>query len=276
MSAMLDAPMIRIRNFQWGITDAVDGREHAVPFIFGCLSKFQSEGIVPIVDTEAKSRVNALARNLLEASAPFVYLPKYSGIAYLHVWNKIEQDVFARRFKSLIEAAYDDFFVECSIEPISDYRSFITKLNSIEIFRDIKAVVYPPNPLFGRLWGSLRKYIERRNADEVRVRESTHKSPGLTTMVVDLMSNILENPNFEPDSEPDITDAAVLMAADGYGKGQIIGTGNGQEEIVVRTSDAHRSFLYSKEPLPEELAEHTDRQLTGISNERDMKHPSDE
>ncbi len=53
----------------------------------------------------AKLQVRAIAPNLLEASAPFVYLPEFSGLAFLHVWNGIQEDVFPRRFKAIIEAA---------------------------------------------------------------------------------------------------------------------------------------------------------------------------
>ncbi|MCP5560804.1 MAG: hypothetical protein H7A55_23930 [Verrucomicrobiaceae bacterium] len=276
MDAILDAPTITIRKFRWTITDTVDRRDSKMPFVFGRLSKFHQEGHVTIVDTDSKSQIDAIARNLLAASSPFVYLPEYSGIAYLHVWNGIQQDVFPRRFKALIEAAYDDFFVDCTIEAIADYQTFVSKLRSIEVFHDIQATVRPPNPLFGRLWGSLREYIERRNADEVRVREIAEEAPGIATNLVALMTGLLRNPDFEPASVPDITDAALLMAADGYGQGKVTGMRRDREEVLIRTSDTHRSFLDAKEPNPDALAEHAHRQLKSVSTERDMHHPQDE
>ena len=70
------------------------------------------------------------------------------------------------------------------------------------------------------------------------------------------MQRILGQSSGKPDhdSQVDITDAAMLMAADGYGHGKIIGEQNG-EEVVIRTSDTHKSFLFAKEPDPSELAE---------------------
>lgn len=276
MDAILDAPTITIRKFRWTITDTIDRRDGDIPYVFGRLAKFHHEGHVTVVDTDSKSQIDAIAQNLLAASSPFVYLPDYSGIAYLHVWNGIQQDVFPRRFKTLIEAAYDGFFVDCTIEPIADYQTFVAKLRSIEVFHDIQATVRPPNPLFGRLWGSLRKYIDRRNADEIRVRETAEEAPGIATNLVNLMTGLLENPDFEPDVEPDITDAALLMAADGYGRGKVSGVRRDREEIMIRTADTHRSFLDAKEPEPDSLAEHADRQLKSVSRERDMRHPDDE
>ena len=246
MDAILDAPTITVRSFRWTITDTLDRRNGNLPFVFGRLAKFHIEGHVTVVDTKTKSQVDAVTENLLAASSPFVYLPQHSGIAYLHVWDGIQQDVFPRRFKTLVEAAYDRFFVDCTIEPIADYQTFISKLSAIEVFHDISATVRPPNPLFGRLWGSLREYIVHRNADEVRVRETAENAPGLNTRLAQLMTLLLENPDFEPKEIPDITDAALLMAADGYGRGKVIGIRRDQEEIQIRTADTHRSFLEEK------------------------------
>ena len=276
MDAILDAPTITIRKFRWTITDTIDRRDYQIPFVFGRLAKFYDEGHVTVVDTTSNSQIDAVAENLVTASAPFVYLPEYSGIAYLHVWNGIQQEVFPRRFKTLIEAAYDGFFVECTIEPITDYQTFVTKLKAIKVFKDISATVHPPNPLFGRFWGSLHRYIDRRNADEVRVSETAEEAPGLKTELVHLMTGLLDNHNFVSEFEPDITDAALLMAADGYGRGKVIGIRHDGEEILIRTSDTHRSFLDSKEPEPEALAEHASKQLYSISRERGMRHLVDE
>jgi hypothetical protein len=226
---------------------------------------------VKVVDEAAKHQLQARARNLLEASAPFVYLPQFSGLAFLHVWNGIQEDIFPRRFKAIIEAAYDNFFVDCTVEPVADYRAFLQKLRSLDRITELSAKVHPPNPLFGRLWGSLDEYVKKRQADEVSVRERTEKPNGLTTQLLVLIQNILENPKYEPTQVPDITDAAVLMAADGYGSGKAVGT-EGGHEVVVRTSESQKSFLFEKEPEPELLAKAARAQFERVSTERDMKH----
>lgn len=276
MDAIINSPTITIGKFRWTITDTIDRRDADLPYVYGCLSKFDDEGHLTVVDTESKSQVDAVAENLLAASAPFVYLPKYSGIAYLHVWNGIEQDVFPRRFKRLVEGAYQNFFVDCMIEPITDYRTFVSKMSAIEVFHDIQATVHPPNPLFGRLWGSLNKYIKRRNADEIRVRETAEESPGIKTELPTLMGGLLQDSQFEPEIVPDITDAALLMAADGYGRGQVRGSKEDHEEVLIRTSDTHKNFLHDKDPDPDALAAHAARHLQDVSRERDMKHPDED
>jgi hypothetical protein len=277
IAAILNAPVRNIGKFDWAITDVRDGRNENPSYVFGKLAKYSSEGHVIVVDPSRKSQVEALAPNLLVASSPFVYLPEFSGLAYLHVWNGIQEDSFAKRFATLIQAAYENFFVECSVEPVADYREFIQKLRGLQRITEMSAKVHPPNPLFGHLWGSLKDYIQKRNAEEVAVREKKTDGPGLHTEIVKLMEGLLaqggdpSTPTALHVKTPDITDAAMLMAADGYGQGKIIGEQDG-DEIVIRTADTHKSFLFSKEPDPSGLAKAAASNFKQVSDERGMTH----
>lgn len=271
LNAIVNAPTVPIGQFEWTITDVVDMRESTAPYVFGNLVKYSKEGKVKVVDEAAKHQLQARAQNLLEASAPFVYLPQFSGLAFLHVWNGIQEEIFPRRFKAIIEAAYDNFFVDCTVEPVVDYRAFLQKLSSLDRIIELSAKVHPPNPLFGRLWGSLDGYVKKRQAEEISVREKTERTSGLSTQLLMLMENILNNPLYEPTQIPDITDAAMLMAADGYGAGKAVGM-EGSHEVVVRTSESQKSFLFEKEPIPESLANAAQVQFERVSKERDMKH----
>jgi len=268
--SILSAPVQRIGKYQWAITDAVDGRDQKPKFIFGKLAKYSSEGKVTVVDPNSKSQLDALAPNLLIASSPFVYLPDYSGIAFLHVWNGIQEDLFAKRFSWLIQATYENFFVDCSVEPVADYRAFSEKLDALDRITEVSANVHPPNPLFGHYWSSLKQYIIHRNAEEIAIREKKTDGEGIKTQLRELIHELLgENPTI--DINVDITDAAILMAADGYGHGKLVGEHQG-EELIVRTSDTHKSFLHSKDPVPIELAKATATHFHQISEERRMQH----
>lgn len=271
INAITDSVTISVGKSRWTITNVVDRRHEKLPFIFAKLAKFSHDGHVTVVDTSTKSEVEALAPNLVIASTPFVYLPEYSGIAHMHLWNGVENDVFTRRFKAIIEATYNHFFVECSVEPIADYMAFGLKLKGLERIRELSAKVHPPNPLFGRLWGPLNRYIKYRNASEVAVRETQDEGVGLVTELTKLVESILENPQYEPEGEIAIADAAMLMAADGYGTGRVVGDSDG-EEVIIRTSDTQKSFLFPKDPQPEELAKEAEKHFRRISKERDMTH----
>ena len=69
----------------------------------------------------------------------------------------------------------------------------------------------------------------------------------------------------------DITDAAILMAADGYGNGKVVGREH-KSTIVIRTSETHRSFLFSSTPSPSDLFDETYKHLEKIAKDRDMRH----
>lgn len=263
--------VVSFRNYTWTITDVVEGSVNGHLYIFGNLSKYSQEGRVTVVDSARKSQVDALAPNLLQASSPFVYLPDYSGIAYLHVWNGIQEDVFRRRFKAIIEVTHDNFFVDCTIEPIADYRTFVSKVSKLLRLREISAKVHPPNPLFGRIWGNLNAYIRKRNVDEVNIRETKEDEGGIRSNIVALIKAILKDSSYEPREPPDIADAALLMAADGYGIGKVVGEDQ-DALITIRTGDNQKSFLFSKDPVADELAMKALQVFERISIERHMKH----
>lgn len=271
MDAIANSSNVTIGKFDWSITDVIDQRYEEYPYVFGILSKYAKNGHAKVIDEEKRSQVDADVPNLLEASSPFIYLPNCSGIAFLHVWNGIQEDAFIRRFKSIIEAAFNNFFVTCDVELISDYRAFTSRLKKMSQFTEFSATVCPPNPLFGRLWGSLNDYIASRNASEVTIKEQTSKPDGLKSQIIELMDKISESPEYEPEVSPVIGDAAILMAADGYGKGKVVGLEKG-DEVVVKTSDARISFLHSKEPNPKDLALQAKAQFDKITRERDMRH----
>jgi len=271
MGAIRHSSIVSVRDYTWTITDVKEGEIEQQNYIFGKLSKYSQEGHVTIVDSDSKSQVDALAPNLLQASSPFLYLPGYSGIAYLHVWNGIQEDVFRRRFKAIIEDTHDNFFVDCTIEPITDYRTFLAKVSKIERITEISAKVHPPNPLFGRIWSSLDKYIKKRNADEINIKESKEGNDGIRSSITVIIEAILKNPSYEPIQPPDITDAALLMAADGYGKGAVTGQ-EGNAQVTIRTGDNQKSFLFPKEPSPDELALNAIHLFERINKERDMRH----
>ncbi|MEW6487169.1 MAG: hypothetical protein AB1578_04540 [Thermodesulfobacteriota bacterium] len=262
-------------RYAWTFTDAVVEREgNATRYAYAHLSKFLPEGTVTVVDEPHRAQDQRPEPNLLVATSPFVYIPEFSGIAFLHVWNQIETKAFIKRFCHIICSTHDRFFVGCDIEPISDLRTFVARLKAIDVFLEISAKVHPPNPLFGRAWRRLNEYIQKRNAGELDIKEKSEEGSHLRTDVLEHVQGILaataQHP-YEPVAPIDITDAALLMAADGYGKGKIVGT-EGETRVVVRTSDTERGFIYHKVPDPEGLYQEARKNFTAVSVERKMSH----
>jgi hypothetical protein len=231
---------------------------------------------VKVVDEKQKAETSVIEPNLIEASSPFVYIPEFSGIAFLHVWNQIERDIFAKRFSRIIEESFGNFFVECKIEPITDLRKFIDKLVSIEAFTEISAKVHPPNPLFGSAWKNLREYLEKRQASELALTERSDGKSPLESKLVEHIRGLISQTDEEryvPKSPIDITDAAILMATDGYGDGKIVGRDREtRSTIVLRVSEKHTSFLLAADPAPDVLFEEAYKHFNRVSKERNMTH----
>jgi hypothetical protein len=166
--------------------------------------------------------------------------------------------------------------VECKIEPITNLEKFLQKLQTLDNFAEISAKVKPPNPLFGEAWRSLREYLTRRQIGELRINERAGEMGWLQSDLPRHIKGILsqsESKPYKPEKPIDITDAGILMAADGYGDGKIVGSEkNTGRMIILRVSEKHTSFLFEAEPEPDALFQEAHRQFQNISNERNMDH----
>ena len=257
-------------EYHWTVTEFKkyeEGKEH---FIFGKLTKYKPKGAVDIVDVKLHSEITKEIDNTKVASSPFVYLPEYAGIAYLHVWNQIQQEIFIRRFKELVEKKYDNFFVECKVEAISDLATFYKRISDLSSIELIQAKVRPPNPMFGPLWESLKDYLKKRKVVEFKIEEKANKGEKIQSDLKNLISEV-EKEKSKPVQIPDITDAAILMATDGYGQGKVHGI-EGKKKVVVCTSDTIKNFKYDTEADPKKLYEIARELFKEITEKRHMRH----
>jgi hypothetical protein len=126
--------------------------------------------------------------------------------------------------------------------------------------------------LFGRAWKDLDEYINGRNAKELTISETGSKESPLRTKLLDLAVILSQDADSNRViGKVDLTDAAVLMAADGYGAGRVKGY-NKDVEMVVLTALNQLSFLFSKEPSAEALATEALRRLRRESERRGLMH----
>lgn len=240
------------------------------------LVKYKQQGAVTVVHEELHASRSAEVQNLIDVASPFVYVPQFSGIAYRHVWNRMPSDQFERVFKELVERRYEKFFVGCDIEPISDFRTFIRRLSKLDLITELRAKVVPPNPLFGPCWKSLSEYLRKRKLEEAQIVEVGGQ--GIQTKlkaIAEAVQGDSEPINWPELMEPlldGVGDAAVLMSADGYGRGAVKGIEDGRH-VVVKTSENQKSFLFDADPNPERLFEMAFDQLERINVEQGLQHP---
>jgi hypothetical protein len=256
----------------WTITDAETHKFGSHECIIGKLNKFRPDGEVKVVAEDRKSQQVKVEPDMVIATSTFIYIPAFSGIAFLHVWNQIEQSTFMNRFCEIIKESHQNFFVDCEIELITNINTFSQKISQLKSINKIVAKVHPPNPLFGRFWKPLKEYLERRNTSSLQIsEENTEAGKEVKTNLKNVTSNLANN---EPELEItlDLGDAAILMAADGYGRARIEGKNSKGHIVVVKTSENVVSFKLEKEPLPTKIYETVAGLLDHVSQERYMEH----
>ena len=240
------------------------------------IAKYRQRGSVEVVHEAKHESVAEEVPNLMDVSSPFVYLPSSSGVAYPHIWNTFPSTQFEKVFKDLIETKYQNFFVECVIEASADLRTFVKRLAGLDRITELQATVFPPNPLFGPCWRSLSEYLLKRKLKEATIKEEGIQ--GIETRLPEIAAALLtERPAAEMIElmEPllgGLGDAALLMAADGYGRARVKGLERGRN-VIIRTSENQKSFLFEGEPHPTRLFEQTSDAFEKINNERGLAHP---
>lgn len=258
----------------WTFIDVQEGQfEDGIPYIFGLLAKYDPAGVVPVLNRKEHSQEEHVTADLIIAASPFVFIPAYAGVAHLHVWNDIEAEMFRQQFGKIIEAAYESFFASCTLEVIVDLRTFATRLRDLDVVQEISAKVHPPNPAFGRAWGSLKVYMANRNSSEVAITETANAESGINSQLLPIVEGLAGVPAISDEvlDHTPIADAAVLMAADGYGSATVKGLHN-ETEVSVTTGKSQIGFLFAKKPLPDALAKRARQTLEKVFNERRMEH----
>lgn len=274
LAALRNPASILRRGNAWTFIDIEEYNEAGHHYIFGRLSKYAPEGEVGVVDERSRSEKKQLEPNLLVASSPFVYIPEHSGIAFLNVSNQIEVSTFTKRFCDVIEETHFGFFVDCDIELVSDLKTFSAKLASLDGIYKIEARISPPNPLFSPLWKQLETYLRSRNTDRMTIVEDAPTSESLNTelpRIVEAASRQTEDVQYKPVGELKIGDAAILMAADGYGSGIIRGRRD-DELVVIKTSETAMNFTFDKTPDAHELYLKALQIFIKVQNQRHMEH----
>jgi len=247
-------------------------------YIYGKLVKYTLESEIETVLPEQHKESSVYVAHKKESSSPFIIILDYMGIVYPHVWNNLLKEQFEKYFSELITEKHENFFVSCMIEPIVDLRTFVDRVSTLSRIEKINATVVPPNPLFGPVWEELKDYLNDRDTKELTVIEKSNHLDGIKTKVKKLMAYFLNEDlatnngiEFLKKQQYDMTDAAILMAADGYGRATLEGY-NGNEKVIIKTKDNQKSFLYDKDPEEEDFYYFVLEEFKSINHERYLGH----
>lgn len=300
-AAFKESVTLEGERFNWAITGYAEMRsENRLQWVYGRLSKFRPVGEILAVDESQKEEVALQQENLLVSSAPFIFVPQFSGIMHLQIPPHLSHDVFRLRLAEIFQVTrIDNPFVSISIAPVTDLLSFVTRLRSIAAIEVIKAKVNPPNPLFGPLWRSLRDYLRERHAQELKLEERGTKQRPLVSQLPELVDRAIaitkdfeersryfthpDRSNEEAYAEyirdrfrelepPPLTESALLMATDGYGEASVRGMDTWGKSMSVSTRDRVVVVPFDRDAAPEDLYRIAVEQFTRISITRGLDH----
>ncbi len=273
-NSLLFPESVSAKGNSWTFINTIAHPNKTSPeYIYAELAKYVPEGTVPTVDESEHKEQDVPVEKLIVARSPFVYIPKYSGIAYQHVWNRIGMTNFMRTFCQLVREKENNFFVDCSIDSITEYQQFFARISNMKKITRLNAKVQPPNPMYGKLWQRLKEYLKDRKAGELKIDERSQDGSGLNTNLLQVLQAQVEAGSSSKKDLPKLVliEEAILMSADGYGRGRVEGT-DGEKPVVIRTADVVKSFKFDTQPEPCELFKIADNTLREIANSRHMKH----
>jgi len=275
VDALKNSARIQMRGYAWTLIDVSEHtKADKTEYVYGKLAKYVPRGSVSQVDENFHESKDVEVDRYMVASSHFVYIPCFSGIAHQHVWNRIEHKAFRRTFGQIVQDTLGHFFVECEVEPIVEYTKFIQRISSLRRITRLNARVHLPNPLFGRLWESLKGYLDHRNLDELAIKEEAARDGSIHTELAAILESAANDQPLADGAKRqplDIGDAAVLMAADGYGVAQVEGR-EGERKVVIRTRDVTKSFHFDADPEPQKLFEAAREELDKVSRTRHLGH----
>lgn len=292
VKSLQNAIAIPSREFAWTVVDAAEGTaQHKGKnqvYLSGKLAKYDPDATVEIVDEEVRKSRLLAEPNMCRAVSLFVYFPDEAIFAHRHVWNEIRPSDFRSHIAEIILGYHKHFFAECELFPVADLKQFVIKLAELNDVIDLKAKVTPPNPLFGAFWQKLKQYLDDRRLSRLTIKESAKQGSTLPTRAPDIarslesplkgkssadegrQSGVMPSNFFEP--EVPIGDAAVLMAADGYGSAEV--TGRRDEQVVVVKTSENAIFLkLDADITAQELAAATLREIHRLNQTRRLRHP---
>jgi hypothetical protein len=239
-------------------------------YLSGKLVKYDPNAMVEVVD-EASRKVRLQSEpNMQLAGSLFVYLPDEAVFGHRHLWNEIRARDFRNQLSALILRYYQNFFVECELLPVADLTRFLTKLGQLEEVSELKARVTPPNPLFGLYWKELKEYLEKRRLRKLTIGEASRQGESLPTTAPEIARRIEEGSVLNA-TPADIGDAAILMAADGYGTAEVTGR-RGSATVVVKTTENAIQLKLEADVSPSELADAVIREVARLTTSRKLRH----
>lgn len=119
-------------------------------------------------------------------------------------------------------------------------------------------------------WQDLKEYLEKRRLRKLSIGEMAKPGVSLPTTAPEIARRIEAGAVGNAAPVP-IGDAAILMAADGYGTAEVTGR-RGAETVVVKTTENAIQLKLEADVSPSELAVAVIREVVRLRSTRKLKH----
>ncbi len=207
-------------------------REIDSDFAYGLLVKYKPMLEGEVVDENVHQLVEGgLPDGVVAKSDFFIHIPS-SVIAYRPITNKISSSQFRETFAHLIEVGHENFFVSVKVESIDEELRIEEALKKFDQILVLSFDIHPTNPSNRDTYKSLDEKLKLLNADKMK-QTLESKSGGLNK------SAILDDDSYR----------ALIMAIDGYGKGVIHGTIEGNHKVIsTEDSPVRKDVIVSNNP----------------------------
>lgn len=206
--------LIPERNYTWGFFEVESVLEEG-DFLSGFLVKYRPLDPEQFVNIETREIEEQEIRNRIRAKSRF-FLHVTTGIIAYQSVTEINEKSFRENFAKLLEASYDNLFIDAEIQSINQEESFFESIKRFDSVAKVSIYLHPSNPSSRNLW----KRVDER-----------FKNLGLESYTeIYKLKEDRRNLDIEGDEE---INSKLHMASDGYGKAKVRGKKDGEYETIT-------------------------------------------
>ena len=203
----------------WGFFNVGELSYAKEDFLSGYLVKLRPKTEEEVADIETHHLEYEEIENRAVAKSLFFLHVKSGLIAYHPVGRHIRDYHFRKVFARLLEAAYDDFFINAEIQTVEDRIHIFEAINRFQRIMNVSIYLHPTNPNYDIAYKLIDERIKNLEADSyTEIYKASPEGDGL---------------KIKDDKE---IEGKITMADDGYGEARVTGEIDGKI-ITVSTKD---------------------------------------
>jgi hypothetical protein len=235
------------RGQHWQFLQVVKINTDLGAFFTGYLGKYKPEAEEEVAVPETQDINDETIENRITAKARFFLHEASHLIAYHPVGSLITRRSFCSSFSEVFRSAHSAFFVDAEIQGVEEENQLREAMARFSAISRVRIYLHPSNPNNRDLW--------KRTDDRLR-------SLGVTDYHEQYQGKQQTTPlRITQDEE---VRAKIAMAEDGYGRAELTGVLDGEEQTLSTDDNPVSATAPGEEETPEMILEHLLAKFTGI------------